>query len=149
MLTFKKEPNQPTKSKWSNKYHDAANGSNLAPAKPPAYEVIKNIHLHLTGPCYIALGWVLIWVESWIGLRSFVNWVSSFPSSLINSQSCPAFCNWNCDKVFPLLNDWYPILRQDSIHRSRVTVLMKQMLYHQATMAGLKIVDWFRWISLW
>ena len=37
-------------------------------------------HLHLTRPCYVALGRVLIWVVSRIGLRSFVNWVSSFPS---------------------------------------------------------------------
>ena len=36
--------------------------------------------LHLTRPCCVALGQVLIWVVSPNWLRSFVNWVSSFPS---------------------------------------------------------------------
>ena len=52
--------------------------------------------LHMTRPCYVALGRVLIWVVSRIGLRSFVNWVSSFPNS---------------DIVFLLLNDRYTIPR--------------------------------------
>ena len=34
------------------------------------------------------------------------------------------------------LNDKYTILRWDSIHCSRVTLLMKQALYHQATTSG-------------
>ena len=38
--------------------------------------------LHLTQPCYVALGWVLIWVISWIGLRQL-------PSTLIlTSKAC-------------------------------------------------------------
>ena len=36
--------------------------------------------LHLTWPCFVALGRVLIWVVSPFGLRSFVNWVFSFQS---------------------------------------------------------------------
>ena len=66
----------------------------------------------------------------WIIINS-----SKSKACIINSQSCLVSCNWNCDKVFPLLNDWYTILRRDSIHRGRLTLLMKQMLYHQATTA--------------
>ena len=55
-------------------------------------------HLHLTRPCFVALGRVLIWVVSQIGLRSFVNWVSSFPSIQPILMLCTNSCclHWLC-----------------------------------------------------
>ena len=56
-------------------------------------------HLHLTRPCIVALGWVLILVEHQI---------------LAASKEDPAFCIGNCNIAFWLLNDRYTILRRDS-----------------------------------
>ena len=66
--------------------------------------------LHLMRPCLVALRRVLIWVELWI--------VETSKACNINPRRNRVFCHWNCDKVFPLLNEWYTILRWDSIHRS-------------------------------
>ena len=43
-------------------------------------------HLHLTRPCCVALRWVLIWGLNPDWLRSFVNWVSSFPVGPVRSK---------------------------------------------------------------
>ena len=80
--------------------------------------------LHLTKPCCVALGWVLIWVMSpdWLikfakfttlvgrfaytFVRSFVNFVSSFPDR---------------DKLFLILSDRYHVfLRQREYSRTTI-----------------------------
>ena len=81
--------------------------------------------LHLTRPCLVDLGRVVIWVE-----RQIVEFQNMFEinysqliqyeileklvTCIVNSQRDPAFCIGNCNIVFPLLNNRYTKLRRDS-----------------------------------
>ena len=70
---------------------------------------------------------------------------------IINSRSCPASCNSNCEKIFLSLDDWYTI--HDGI-RSTVCkgkLLSTHALTDQATTAGcqLSIVTWSKLRLIW
>ena len=61
---------------------------------------------------------------------------------ILKPRMDPAFCNWNWDKVFPLLDNWFTILRWDSIHcppRHSFNWMWTSPSTNQATMVGLHL----------
>ena len=93
-------------------------------------------HLHMTRPCLVALGWVLIWVEhSTIVLAANIKGMHHKPD-----KSDLALYYANSYKIFLTLSDWCTILRWDSIHHSprhSFNWIWTSASTNQATTAGL------------
>ena len=63
-------------------------------------------HLHLMRPCSVALGQVLIWGLNPAWLRSFVNWVSSFPEGPVRSEGKTSQCCWFDNNGYGTIKTW-------------------------------------------
>ena len=77
-------------------------------------------HLHLMGPCCVALGRVLIWGLNPDCLGSFVNWVFSFPEGPASSKGETR----GCCNIGSIMGPYkYAHLKRDLNHRSENTMI--------------------------
>ena len=119
---------------------------------PPSYGIASCVGtagmvtwgLYLTRPCCVALGWVLILVVSPDWLRSFVNWVFSFPRRVLCLAAFQLTYTyntrqWSRDHInIEHSHSGYSLPKWDWIHRRRVKFVIRPLLYPQATTAGFE-----------